>query len=94
MNDTAIKFENISKQYRLGTIGTGTISHDLNRWWITNILRKEDPYIKIGQINDRESKSISNYVWALKDIDFEVKKGEIFGIRNNRKKRCRKINTA
>ena len=80
MSDTAIKFENISKQYRLGTIGTGTISHDLNRWWITNILRKEDPYIKIGQINDRESKSISNYVWALKDIDFEVKKGEVLGI--------------
>lgn len=80
MNDTAIKFENISKQYRLGTIGTGTISHDLNRWWITNVLRKEDPYIKIGQVNDRESKSTSNYVWALKDIDFEVKKGEVLGI--------------
>ena len=80
MNDTAIKFENISKQYRLGTIGTGTISHDLNRWWITNVLRKEDPYIKIGQVNDRASKSTSNYVWALKDIDFEVKKGEVLGI--------------
>lgn len=80
MSDIAIKFENISKQYRLGTIGTGTISHDLNRWWITNILRKEDPYLKIGQINDREAKSTSNYVWALKDIDFEVKKGEVLGI--------------
>lgn len=80
MSDIAIKFENISKQYRLGTIGTGTISHDLNRWWITNILRKEDPYIKIGQVNDREAKSTSNYVWALKDIDFEVKKGEVLGI--------------
>lgn len=80
MSDIAIKFENISKQYRLGTIGTGTISHDLNRWWITNIRRQEDPYIKIGQVNDRESKSTSNYVWALKDINFDVKQGEVLGI--------------
>ncbi len=80
MDDIAIKFENISKQYRLGTIGTGTLSHDLNRWWITNIRGKEDPYIKIGQVNDRESKSTSDYVWALRDIDCEVKKGEVLGI--------------
>jgi lipopolysaccharide transport system ATP-binding protein len=80
MNDIAIKFENISKQYRLGTIGTGTLSHDLNRWWITNIRGKEDPYLKIGQVNDRESKSTSDYVWALRDIDCEIKKGEVLGI--------------
>jgi lipopolysaccharide transport system ATP-binding protein len=80
MSKVAIKFENISKQYRLGTIGTGTLSHDLNRWWITNILRKEDPYLKIGQVNDREAKSTSNYVWALRDINFEINKGEVLGI--------------
>lgn len=80
MSEVAIKFENISKQYRLGTIGTGTLSHDLNRWWITNILRKEDPYLKIGQENDREAKSTSNYVWALKDINCEINKGEVLGI--------------
>jgi len=83
MSDIAIKFENISKQYRLGTIGTGTLSHDLNRWWIVNILRKEDPYLKIGQINDQEVKSTSDYVWALKDVDLKVKQGEVLGIIGN-----------
>ena len=79
MSDIAIKFENISKQYRLGQVGTGTISHDLNRWW--HLARgKEDPYLKIGEVNDRSSKATSDYVWALKDITFDVKKGEVMGI--------------
>jgi lipopolysaccharide transport system ATP-binding protein len=79
MNDIAIKFENISKQYRLGQIGTGTLSHDLNRWW-HKVRGHEDPYLKIGESNDRSKKGDSEYVWALKDIDFEVKKGEVLGI--------------
>ncbi len=79
MSDIAIKFENISKLYRLGVIGTGTISHDLNRWWHT-VRGKEDPYIKIGETNDRSQKGKSEYVWALKDIDFEVKQGDVLGI--------------
>lgn len=79
MSDIAIKFENISKQYRLGVIGTGTISHDLNRWW--HLIRgKEDPYLKIGEVNDRSSKASGKYVWALKDINFDVKQGEVLGI--------------
>lgn len=79
MSDTAIKFENISKQYRLGLVGTGTISHDLNRWW--HLVRgKEDPYLRIGEVNDRTSKGKSKYVWALKDISFDVKQGEVLGI--------------
>jgi len=53
----AIKFENISKQYHPGTIGTGTLSHDLNRWWAMNIRGKEDPNLKIGQVNDRAAKA-------------------------------------
>lgn len=79
MSDIAIKFENISKQYRLGEIGTGTLSHDLNRWWHT-VRGKEDPYLKIGETNNREQKGENDYVWALSDIDFEVKKGEVLGI--------------
>ena len=77
---TAIKFENISKQYRLGLVSTKTLSHDLNRWWTTNIRGKEDPYLKIGEVNDRAHKGESDYVWALKDIDFEVQQGDVLGI--------------
>ena len=77
---TAIKFENISKQYRLGLVSTHTISHDLNRWWQTSIRGKEDPYLKIGEVNDRAHKGVSDYVWALKDINFEVQQGDVLGI--------------
>jgi len=77
---TAIKFENISKQYRLGLVSTRTLSHDLNRWFQTNIRGKEDPYLKIGEVNDRATKGESDYVWALKDIDFEVQQGDVLGI--------------
>lgn len=79
MNDIAIRFENISKQYRLGEIGTGTLSHDLNRWWF-KVRGKEDPYLKIGETNDRARKGDSEYVWALRNINFEVKNGEVLGI--------------
>lgn len=79
MSNIAIEFENISKQYRLGTIGTGTLTHDLNRWW--HLVRgKEDPYLKVGDVNDRSVKSTSDYVWALKDISFSVEQGEVLGI--------------
>ena len=78
MQDIAIKLENISKQYRLGYIGSGTLSHDLNRWW-SLIRGKEDPSLKIGSTNNLLEKD-SKYVWALKDINLEIKKGEILGV--------------
>ena len=77
---TAIEFNNISKQYRLGLVSTRTLSHDLNRWWQTSILHKEDPYLVIGSVNDRSTAADSEYVWALKDIDFKVEEGDVVGI--------------
>jgi len=79
MSDVVIKVENISKQYRLGAVGTGSLAHDLNRTW-HRVRGKEDPYLKIGEVNDRSIKGRSEYVWALKDINFEVKQGEVLGI--------------
>jgi lipopolysaccharide transport system ATP-binding protein len=77
---TAIEFENVSKQYRLGLVSTGTFSHDLNRWWTMNVLHKEDPNLKIGETNDRSHKGNSEYVWALKNINFKVEQGDVIGI--------------
>lgn len=77
---TAIQFDGVGKMYRLGRVGTGTLSHDLNRWWTMNVLRRPDPYLKIGETNDRTQKGASDYVWALKDISFSVEQGDVVGI--------------
>jgi lipopolysaccharide transport system ATP-binding protein len=79
MSGIILKATNIGKQYRLGLVGTGTISHDLNRWW-HRIRGKKDPYLKVGAVNDRSTKADSDYVWALNDINFVVQNGEVLGI--------------
>lgn len=80
MNNIAVKVENLSKIYRLGEIGTGTISRDMERWFKTKVLKQEDPFLKIGEINDREKKGTSDIVYSLQDINFEINQGDAVGI--------------
>ena len=77
---TAIEFDHVGKQYRLGVVSMGTLGNDLKRWWTTSVLGKEDPFLKVGEVNDRSVKGESEYVWALKDIDFKVEQGDVVGI--------------
>ena len=79
MSKVVIKAEHISKQYRLGLVGTGTVRDDMKRWWY-NLRGKEDPFLKIGEANDRSSKGESDYVWSLRDINFEINQGDSVGI--------------
>lgn len=76
--NTAIRIENVSKKYRLGEVGTGTLSHDLHRLW-ASLRGQPDPFAKVGEVNDREQGG-GEYAWALKDVTFDVSQGEILGI--------------
>ena len=76
----AIEFNHVGKQYRLGLVSTGTFKNDLSRWWAMTVLGKEDPFLKIGDTNIRSTKGESEFVWALKDINFSVEQGDVVGI--------------
>lgn len=80
MSRIVIKVENLSKIYRLGEIGTGTISRDMERWFKTKVLKQEDPFLKIGETNDRANKGKSDIVYSLQDINFEIQQGDAVGI--------------
>lgn len=74
-----IKVENLSKVYQLGEFSTGSLSQDIERWWL-RMRNKEDRFLKIGETNDRTVKGESNMVWSLKDISFEVNQGDAIGM--------------
>ena len=80
MSSIAVKVENLSKIYRLGEIGTGTISRDMERWFKMRILKQEDPFLKIGETNERANKGASDIVYSLQDINFEINQGDAVGI--------------
>ncbi|HNP23906.1 MAG TPA: polysaccharide ABC transporter ATP-binding protein [Panacibacter sp.] len=79
MSSTVISVEHLSKQYRLGTVGRKSLKDDLNRWY-HRMRGEEDPFLKIGEENDRSVKGATEYVWALQDISFDVQQGEVLGI--------------
>ncbi|MFM2264688.1 MAG: hypothetical protein RLZ77_104 [Bacteroidota bacterium] len=80
MSNTAIKVESLSKIYRLGEVGTGTISRDIERWFKTRVLKQEDPFLRIGETNDRTNKGDSDIVYSLRDINFEIQQGDAVGV--------------
>src|SRR4051812_25887554 len=79
MSSTSIHIESVGKLYRLGEVGTGTLSHDLNRW-MARLRGKSDPFLKVGEENDRTQKGKGGYVWALREVSFSVGQGEVLGI--------------
>jgi lipopolysaccharide transport system ATP-binding protein len=74
---TVISIENLSKSYRLGTIGSGTLREDLDRWW-AKVRKGADPTLKIGE--EHHARHVGQEFWALEDISFKIEGGEVLGV--------------
>ncbi len=72
MSDVALEVENIYKRYELGTIGSGSLKRDLQQWWATSVLKKEES-------DEAVDRGKNPYLWALSDVSFQIKKGEVWG---------------
>lgn len=79
MDDRVISVEKVSKLYRLGVISSGSLVQDAQRWW-ARLTGAPDPGLKIGEANDRTSKSTSDFIWALRDVSFDVRRGDVMGV--------------
>ena len=77
MSETVIKVENVSKAYRLGQIGGGTLKEDFARW-CAKLSGQPDPLLKIGE--EQHARHIGEYFWALDKVSFEVEQGDVLGI--------------
>ncbi len=77
MLDIVIQAENISKMYKLGSIGSGSLRRDMQYWWEREILKKENPNQYINGSNKIDN---ADMIWALKNVNFELKRGEALGI--------------
>lgn len=74
MSDVALEIKDLSKLYRLGMVSTGSLRQDIHRWWATTILKKNDPFF------NQEEGQLPSHIWALKDINLEIKLGEVWGV--------------
>ena len=79
---SVIQIDGVSKLYRLGSVGMGSVQDDFKRWW-AKVRKQEDPFQKLGEKNIRNIAGDSDYIWALKNISLTIKEGEILGIIGN-----------